>query len=127
MRSPIIQRGSVAALILVAGLSSSASMADTSAPPSGSERPLNSSNLLRPLRRGHLGIKVQSVDEDTAAALGLANVEGALVTEVMPEGPAALAGLRPADAILAVNGKSIADAKALPEKFPATHLRPRSN
>jgi serine protease Do len=64
-------------------------------------------------QRGALGVKVQSIDEDMAAALGLAAAKGALVTEIMADGPAALAGVRANDAILALNGESIADGKEL--------------
>lgn len=113
MRSFIGQRCSAAALILAAGLSSTASMADTPVTPSGSEMAVEQQQVPPAVMGGHLGVKVQSIDEDTAAALGLADAKGALVTEVMPDGPASLAGLRPSDAILAINGKGIADGKEL--------------
>jgi serine protease Do len=64
-------------------------------------------------KRGWLGVKIQSIDEDTAAALGLSDANGALVTEVMPDGPAAMAGLKVNDAILTINGQTIADGKDL--------------
>ena len=38
--------------------------------------------------RGWLGVKIQNIDEDTAASLGLGEVKGALVTEVTTPGPA---------------------------------------
>lgn len=66
--------------------------------------------------RGWLGVKIQSIDEDTAASLGLPDAKGALVNEVTANGPAAAAGLRNGDAILSINGERIADSRELARK-----------
>jgi serine protease Do len=63
--------------------------------------------------RGWLGVKIQNIDEDTAASLGLSEPKGALVTEVTTPGPAAEAGIKNGDAILAVNGSKVADSRDL--------------
>src|SRR6185312_4632305 len=63
--------------------------------------------------RGWLGVKIQNVDEDTAASLGLNEPKGALVSEVTAGGPAAAAGLQNGDAILSVNGNKVADSRDL--------------
>ena len=63
--------------------------------------------------RGWLGVKIQNVDEDTAASLGLGEAKGALVSEVTLPGPAADAGLKSGDAILSVNGQKVADSRDL--------------
>jgi len=63
--------------------------------------------------RGWLGVKIQNVDEDTAASLGLNEAKGALVSEVTPGGPAAAAGLQNGDTILSVNGNKVADSRDL--------------
>jgi len=63
--------------------------------------------------RGWLGVKIQNVDEDTAASLGLGEAKGALVSEVTTPGPAAEAGLKSGDAILTVNGQKVADSRDL--------------
>jgi serine protease Do len=65
------------------------------------------------VNRGWLGVKIQNVDEDTAASLGLTEPKGALVTEVTAAGPAEAAGLKNGDAILAVNGNKVADSRDL--------------
>ncbi|HXF54128.1 MAG TPA: trypsin-like peptidase domain-containing protein, partial [Hyphomicrobiaceae bacterium] len=39
--------------------------------------------------RGWLGVQIQNIDEDTAASLGLSAARGALVKEVVPNGPGA--------------------------------------
>jgi serine protease Do len=67
--------------------------------------------------RGWLGVKIQNVDEDTAASLGLPQARGALVSDVTANGPAAGAGLKARDAILAVNGDRIEDSRDLARKI----------
>lgn len=67
--------------------------------------------------RGWLGVKIQNVDEDTAAALGLPAAKGALVSELTPSGPAEASGLAPQDTILQVNGDAIADSRDLARKI----------
>jgi serine protease Do len=69
--------------------------------------------------RGWLGVKIQNIDEDTAASLGLSESKGALVTEVTTPGPAAEAGLKNGDAILAVNGSKVADSRDLARQIAA--------
>lgn len=115
MRSSIRLRSSAAALLLAAGLMSAASLAGTSAAnadanpstPPAAEQQKNTPDT----KRGWIGVKIQSIDEDTAAALGLSDAKGALIIEVMPDGPAAMAGLKVNDAVLAMNGQAIADGK----------------
>jgi serine protease Do len=63
--------------------------------------------------RGYLGAYIQDVTPAIARALSLSNAEGALVNGVENGGPAAAAGLRRGDVILAVNGLSVTDAHAL--------------
>jgi len=67
--------------------------------------------------RGWLGVKIQNIDEDTAASLGLAAAHGALVSEVTASGPASSAGLKARDAILAVNGEKVDDSRDLARKI----------
>ncbi|WP_083567055.1 Do family serine endopeptidase [Hyphomicrobium sp. CS1GBMeth3] len=67
--------------------------------------------------RGWLGVKIQNVDEDTAAAIGLTNAKGALVSEITPNGPASSSGLKVQDAIVQVNGDKINDSRDLARKI----------
>jgi serine protease Do len=117
MRSSIRGRCSAAALLLAAGVFSTGLMADTWAARAGAEPSMPTADEQQQTeptaKRGLLGVKVQSIDEDTAAALGLTDAKGALVTEVMPDGPAASAGMKANDAILALNGNAIADGQEL--------------
>jgi serine protease Do len=63
--------------------------------------------------RGWLGVKIQNVDDDTAASLGLGEAKGALISELTLPGPAAEAGLKSGDAILSVNGAKVSDSRDL--------------
>lgn len=69
------------------------------------------------VNRGWLGVKIQNVDDDTAAAQGLKESKGAMVSDVTPNGPAAAAGLKAQDTILQVNGDKIADSRDLARKI----------
>jgi serine protease Do len=61
--------------------------------------------------RGWLGVKIQNMEEDVAASLGLSEAKGALISDVTPQGPAAEAGLQKGDAVLSVNGNRVADSR----------------
>ena len=67
--------------------------------------------------RGWLGVKIESIDDDKAAGLGLGETRGALVNEVTANGPAADSGLKAGDAILSVNGDKIRDSRELARKI----------
>ena len=49
--------------------------------------------------RGWLGVKIQDIDRDLAGSLGLKEPKGAVISEVLADGPAAGAGLKVGDAI----------------------------
>ena len=63
-------------------------------------------------RRGWLGVRIQDVTDDLAEGLGLAEVRGALVTDV-PEGPALEAGMEAGDVILSFDGVEVDDTRGL--------------
>ncbi len=71
------------------------------------------------VERGRLGVRVQQVDDDLAAGLGLEKAEGALVASVDPSGPAAGAGLEAGDVILEVDGKRVGEMRSLPRMIAA--------
>jgi serine protease Do len=60
-----------------------------------------------------LGLEVQDLTPEIAAALGITDKHGVLVTGVEPYSPAAYAGLRKGDLILEVNQKPVRDVKDL--------------
>lgn len=63
--------------------------------------------------RGRLGVVVQTISQELAQSFGLATPAGALVSQVQPGTPAALAGIRSGDVIKRVGGKPIEDSAAL--------------
>jgi serine protease Do len=65
------------------------------------------------VQRGWLGVQIQAITPDIAEALGLGQPGGALVVSAMPDGPAARAGLRSEDAILAVEDEAVEDPRQL--------------
>ncbi|BCL75005.1 peptidase [Jeongeupia sp. HS-3] len=64
--------------------------------------------------RGRIGVAVQDLNEDLAKTFGLANTNGALVSSVDKDGPAAKAGLKPGDVVLKYNGQPINNTGDLP-------------
>ncbi len=67
--------------------------------------------------RGFIGVQIQPVTKEIADAIGLKETRGALVAETTKDSPAAKAGIRSGDAIVAVDGERIKDARALSMKI----------
>jgi serine protease Do len=67
--------------------------------------------------RGFIGVQIQPVTAEVADAIGLKEPRGALVAEAQGNGPAAKAGIRRGDTILAVDGEKIADARELSRRI----------
>lgn len=67
--------------------------------------------------RGFIGVQIQPVTAEVAEAIGLKEPRGALVAEAQSDGPAARAGIRRGDTILAVNGEAVKDARDLSRKI----------
>lgn len=63
--------------------------------------------------RGRLGVRVESLGEDLASALGAPGTRGVLVVEVLKKTPAEEAGLRAGDIITAVEGTAVYDTDGL--------------
>jgi serine protease Do len=62
---------------------------------------------------GFLGVSIQDLTPDVAKAMSLTEAKGALVNDVLPGQPAATAGIKRGDIILAFDGKPIADVRTL--------------
>ena len=72
--------------------------------------------------RGVVGISVRSypLAKDEAAALGVANGEGAVVTTVNEGGPAAKGGMQDGDVVVEYNGRPVKESDALVSMVVAT-------
>ncbi|MBX3448316.1 MAG: Do family serine endopeptidase [Planctomycetaceae bacterium] len=59
------------------------------------------------VRRGYIGTAISAVNAELAGQFGVKTRQGAIVQRVMPNSPAAKAGLEPGDVILSLNGVAI--------------------
>jgi serine protease Do len=74
------------------------------------------------IRRSQIGAKAQTITPDLAAALHLPQDWGVIISDVIPDGPAEQAGLKPKDIVLSVNGRPI---DSLPKFTISLYLHPR--
>ena len=73
------------------------------------------------VERAYLGVKIQDVQRGVAEKLGVKHGEGVLVAEVMPNSPAAAAGLKDGDVVTDFDGHKIhgpRDLQELVERVP---------
>ncbi len=83
--------------------------------------PINMAKVVVPLLEKHgraprawLGVAIQPVTSSLQRSLGLSSRKGALVAEVVPDSPAARAGILPGDVIVEFNGKPVKVSADLP-------------
>jgi Do/DeqQ family serine protease len=65
------------------------------------------------VRRGVLGVVIQDLTSELAAAMGVKGNNGALVTRILPDSAADKAGLRQGDVIIEVNGGKVSSSADL--------------
>ena len=65
------------------------------------------------VRRGAIGVRAQTITPPLAAGLGLVFDRGVVLSDVLPSGPAAAAGLRPGDVVIALDAKPMENARQL--------------
>jgi len=76
------------------------------------------------VERGYLGVQISDLNQKTADELKLKSLEGVLVGEVQPGLPAAVAGIKSADVIVAIDGAPVKTARELQRKIAS--IRPDS-
>jgi len=74
------------------------------------------------VKRGWLGVRIQSVTEEIAETLGLPKAEGALVASVIDGGPAEQADIQAGDVILEFNGQPVDEMRQLPRLVAETEV-----
>ena len=72
--------------------------------------------------RSYLGVVMQEITPVLAKNFGLADAEGAIITEVAPDSPAARCGLQPGDVVRAVNGKRVKGMQQLRQIIASTEV-----
>jgi len=72
--------------------------------------------------RGWLGVLIQKVTPEIAESLGLDQAHGALVADVVANGPAAAAGVKVGDVIVEFDGHPVAESNELPMLVARTAL-----
>jgi serine protease Do len=70
--------------------------------------------------RGYLGVMIQNVTPALAQEFDLKEARGALIGEVMPDGPAAKAGFKDGDVVVKYDGKPVSDSRHLQLAVAAT-------
>ncbi len=75
--------------------------------------------------RGWLGVVIQDVNEELARSFGLSRPMGALVARVLPDTPAARAGIRVGDVIVAYDGHVVVGSAKLPSMVGPTRIGSR--
>jgi serine protease Do len=66
------------------------------------------------VRRGWLGVKIQSVTDDIAESMAMGKARGALIADVVKGGPGEKAGMKAGDVVIEFNGKPVNEVKDLP-------------
>jgi serine protease Do len=74
------------------------------------------------VKRGWLGVRIQTVTDEIAESLGLDDTEGALVASVTPGGPAETAEIEAGDVVLEFDGKPIGRMRGLPRIVAETPI-----
>jgi serine protease Do len=67
------------------------------------------------VRRGWLGVHIQSVTDEIAESLGLKDAKGAMVASVVEGGPAAASDLKAGDVVLEFGGVPVPEMRRLPK------------
>jgi len=65
------------------------------------------------VRRGWLGVSVQNLTPELAEAFHVKRNKGAVIADVVNEGPADKAGIKRGDIVISYNGRAVADASSL--------------
>ena len=74
------------------------------------------------VRRGWLGVRIQTVTDELAEGMRLEEARGALVASVTEDGPAERAGIQQGDVILEFDNREVPDMRKLPRMVAETPI-----
>ncbi|MDO8288901.1 MAG: Do family serine endopeptidase [Parvibaculum sp.] len=74
------------------------------------------------IRRGWIGVRIQSVTPDLAASMGLKDLHGALIAGVTEKGPASEAGMETGDLVTGFDGRPVREMRDLPRIVAETTI-----
>ena len=74
------------------------------------------------VKRGWLGVRIQTVTDELAEGMRLDEPAGALVASVTEDGPAAVSGIQQGDVILEFDGRRVSDMRKLPRMVAETPI-----
>ena len=81
--------------------------------------------------RGYIGVSIQELTPALAKSLNLTQTSGALVSDVVPDGPAAKSGIERGDVVTALNGDAVTSSRDLrlriSQMAPGTTVRLKLN
>jgi serine protease Do len=73
-------------------------------------------------KRGWLGVRIQTVNDELAEGLRLPAAKGALVANVTDDGPADKAGIKQGDVVLRFDNKEVTASRSLPRIVAETAI-----
>lgn len=79
------------------------------------------------VERSWMGIEIIEIDDVIAQQFGLSSTKGALINQVIPDGPAEKAGFKRGDVIVEFDGKKVESVPALQEMVAATAPKKKVN
>lgn len=120
MKTSVVSMLFVSLAAVMAGPTTGGAQEEEAEPGQDVEREMERTVVVRPGRmavfagqRSWLGVRVDELDREAADSLGLDEVRGARVLEVLDDSPAAEAGLRDDDVIVGFDGEDVRSAAEL--------------
>lgn len=74
------------------------------------------------VRRGYLGVSAQDLTNDLSKAFGIKANRGAIITQVLKDSPADLAGVSIGDVVIKINNENVQNASAMRNKIGLLRL-----
>ncbi|MBS0409701.1 MAG: Do family serine endopeptidase [Proteobacteria bacterium] len=73
------------------------------------------------ITRGYIGATIQNLSDEMADSWGLSGRKGAVVADLVPNGPASRGGLQQGDVVVAVNGHNVSTSSEMTREVAKAH------